>query len=163
MKRDKQFEIGALLCDHGCRAGLTSDNQSKCNHLNMNKLTKLAEELAIYEERQYEPSELFQVSLVFIKFNLTVSQQIAIYVDDPEFWFYVISHDKQLQRHAKPWLRRQYIETRKRQLLRLSGQQLDVKMGNIFWRGIMSIEALMCPLDDLRYFVENQQRRQVYN
>ena len=73
MKRDKQFEIGALLCDYGCRAGLTPDNQSKCNHLDMNKLKKLAEELAIYEERQSEPSELFQVNCFFIKLALILS------------------------------------------------------------------------------------------
>lgn len=63
MKRE--FEIGALLCQFGCRAGLTTKNDAKCDHLDENKLRSLGEELSMYEQRQTSPSELFQVHVSF--------------------------------------------------------------------------------------------------
>ena len=153
MKEKRDFEIGEIICD-SCRVGLDS-NLRVCNHLKQEKIKKLAFQLADFEnsrENQNKPSELFN--------------QVEAYVQDPEFWYHTVNLDEKLHLHARPWLRRAFLDTSRRQLLRLSGRVIKTsKMKKFFVKRSRQVSQIAGKSDkfqveqDFEYYLFNQKRQ----
>ena len=91
-------------------------------------------------------------------------KQIEAYVDDPEFWYYVIGMDEKLHLHAKPWLKNTFLTTANRQLLRLSGVRMSAKMRKFAADRVQQCAAVCDSTDAFNqnqnndYILYNQQR-----
>ena len=99
-----QFPVHKIICQYGCRNGLTSSN-TQCTHIDENDISSLAREFSSYESTQKEPSELFK--------------GLELWVDDVQFWAKCLSFDEKLHRHQPQWVRKHFSQLAKKQLTHL--------------------------------------------
>ena len=99
-----QFPVYKVVCQHGCRNGLTSSN-TRCKHINENDISSLAREFSTHESSQKQPSELFK--------------GLELWVDDVQFWAKCLLFDEKLHRHQPEWVRRHFSILAKKQLTHL--------------------------------------------
>ena len=142
------FSVGDIICDSGCRAGLTSGFSSGCGHIDQNRMAELAFDFIKFESGQKEKSEL--------------CKNLDIWVDDPEFWAQCCQFDQKLQRHCPKWTRNIFIEKAKSQMTRLVSRKMKKSARALFEKRAEQLELIADSLDlevvkeEIRFLVEKQ-------
>ena len=142
------FPVGEIICDYGCRSGLTIDFSSVCGHINQKRLSELAFDFIKFESAQKEKSEL--------------CTNLDIWVDDPEFWAQCCQFDQKLQRHCPKWIRNIFVEKAKSQMTRLVSRKMKKTARALFEKRAEQLELIADSIDlevvkeEIRFLIEKQ-------
>ena len=144
-----EFPVHKIICNHGCRNGLSSTGV-ECHHLSEKDNLELSDQFMAYECKQAQPSSLFE--------------QLAIWVDDVNFWAMCLSFDQRLQLHKPKWVRKYFVALARKQLTHLTHRRRRNKktLVEIFKRRSQQILAVSNQSDqsaikeDLKYLSQKQ-------
>ena len=142
------FPVGEIICDNGCRFGLTTGFTGICGHIDQDRMTELAFDFIKFESHQKEKSEL--------------CKNLDIWVDDPEFWAQCCQFDQKLQRHCPKWIRNIFVEKTKSQMTRLVSRKMKKSARALFEKRAEQLELIVDSRDlenvkeEIRFLVEKQ-------
>ena len=142
------FPVGEIICDNGCRFGLSPGFTSICGHIDHDRIVELAFDFIKFESSQKEKSEL--------------CKNLDIWVDDPEFWAQCCQFDQKLQRHCPKWIRNIFIEKSNSQMTRLVSRKMKKSGRALFEKRAEQIELITDSRDlemvkeDIKFLIEKQ-------
>ena len=142
------FPVDEIICDYGCRSGLTPSFSLTCDHIDQNRMTDLAFDFIKFESAQKEKSEL--------------CKNLDVWVDDPEFWAQCCQFDQKLQRHCPKWIRSIFIEKAKSQMIRLASRKMKKSARALFEKRAEQLTLIADTIDlevakeEIRFLIEKQ-------
>ena len=142
------FAVGEIICDFGCRFGLTADFRSICDHLCHDRLVELALEFMKFESNQKEESEL--------------CHNLDLWVDDPEFWAQCCQFESKLQRHCPKWVRNIFLQKTKSQMGRLVSRKMKKSTKVVFETRAKQMEMIADAYrqedikEEIKFFIDKQ-------